>query len=149
MGDWRTVTMHGTVDRTEVDRLRAACVYDTYGEDWGDFGPLSFDPATPGLASLGDWVRPTIAAGGNLAERDYSVRDVAEHLRRLVLVAPSLALAVHCGGDYESPACVATITVADGAVTVGPPLVTEVSGATDEQAAGRLFGYLTKMRPAP
>ncbi len=149
MGNWRTVTMHGTVDRGEVDQLRAACAYDVYGEDWGDFGPLSFDPATPGLASLGDWVRPTIAAGGNLAERDYAVDEVAEHLRRLVLVASSLALVVHCGGDYESTACVATIVVAAGAVTVGPAQVAEVAGATDEQAAGRLFGYLTKMRPTP
>ncbi len=148
MGNWRTVTMHGTVDRDQVDQLRAACTYDVYGEDWGDFGPLSFDPATPGLASLGDWVRPTIAAGGNLAERDYSVQDVAEHLGRLVAVAPSLNLVVHCGGENESSECVATIRVAAGEVKVVQPQVAEVSGVTDEQVSGRLFGYLTKARPA-
>lgn len=144
MGNWRTINMIGTVNADEVPVLRARLAYDTYG-DWTayGFGPLSFDPSVPGLASLGDWVRPLVAACGNLAERDYGVADVATVLAELVQLAPSLRLKVHCGGDYESTACVATITVGGGGVAVGPAEVESVTPASDDLVTGRFAGYIT------
>lgn len=143
MGNWRTVNVVGSVDPAEVPALRARLTYDMHGDDWGGFGPLSFDPATPGLCALGDWVAPQVSACGNLAERDYSVADVAEVLVELVTLAPSLRLKVHCGGARESTTCVATITVGGGAVTVGPPEVAEVAAAGEGQVMARFAGYLT------
>jgi hypothetical protein len=68
---------------------------------------------------------------GNLAERDYSVASVAETLESLARAAPSLVVKIHCGGDYEDAACIATITLENGRVTVGPPEVDSV-GELDE-----------------
>jgi hypothetical protein len=143
MGNWRTVNITGSVDPAGVPVLRARLTYDMCGDDFGAFGPLSFDPSTPGLCSLGDWVRPVVSACGNLAERDYTVADVAAVLVELAALAPSLRLKVHCGGDWESTACVATITVENGGVTVGPPEVAEVRPAGEGQAMARFAGYLT------
>jgi len=142
MGNWRTVNVVGSVAPAEVPALRARLTYDMHGDDWGGFGPLSFDPATPGLCALGDWVRPVVSACGNLAERDYSVADVAEVLAELAQLAPSLRLKVHCGDDFESTACVATITVGGGGVAVGPPEVAEVRPAGEGQVLARFAGYL-------
>jgi hypothetical protein len=123
------VTITGEVAEAEVAALRAALTYDaatgqtTAGSEWG---PLSFDPLHPGGAGLGDWPAPTISATGNLSETDLGPEHVAAHLRQLVGVAPSLNVAVHCGGDWETPACVATVTAAGGVVSVGPPQVPHV-----------------------
>lgn len=148
MGNWRTVNLTGTVDEAEVEALRTRLIYD-YSTPGGfdNFGPLSFSPATPSLAGVGDWVRPTIFACGNLAERDYGVEDVAETLRELVAPAPSLRLKVHCGGDWEDTACVATVTVADGVVTVGPAEVETVASVSDDEAMGRLLRNLHRSAP--
>lgn len=87
-------------------------------------------------------------ACGNLAERDYTVADVAEVLVELAGLAPSLRVKVHCGGDNETTGCVATIAVADGTVVVGPVEVPQVAPVTDEQARGRLLSHLTRL-PRP
>lgn len=144
MGNWRTVNIVGQVAEAEVAALRAALVYDL--DNWDNFGPLAFAADRPGLAGLGDWVRPRISAHGNLAERDYSVEDVAEALRRLLLVAPSLDVRVHCGGDWESEECVATVTASGGQVRVGPPLVAVVVSVGDV-VMERLLRSVTR-RPA-
>lgn len=133
--------MTGTVNADEVPVLRARLTYD--GGDFGNFGPLSFDPTSPGLCGLGDWVRPQVAACGNLAERDFTVADVATVLTELVQLAPSLRLKAHCGDDWESTTCIATITVGGGGVAVGPPEVESVAPAGGDLVTGRLAGYLT------
>lgn len=138
MGNWRTVSMRGSLREDEVAAVR---VFVTVDDDWMNFTPLS---VTEGLAGLGNWPGAKIHADGNLAERDYSVEDVAETLRAIVGVAPSLALEVHCGSEYEDTHCVATITVADGQVTIGPPKVAEVSGASQLEIGMRLAHLLSR-----
>jgi hypothetical protein len=145
VGNWRTVNIVGQVAEVEVAALRAVLVYNS--DNWDNFGPLAFDVERPSLAGLGDWVRPQIFACGNLAERDYSVEDVAEAIRRLLTVAPSLDVQVHCGGDWESAECVATVTASGGQVRVCPPQVTSVAPVGDDVAAGRLLRAMTR-RPA-
>jgi hypothetical protein len=141
VGNWRTVNMGGTVNADEVPALRARL---TYADDaWDNFGPLSFAPDRPALCGLGDWVKSVVDVRGNLAERDYGVADVATVLAELAELAPSLRLKVHCGGDWESAECVATITVRDGGVAVGPAEVESVAPAGDDLMVGRLAGYLT------
>lgn len=115
MGNWRTVNLHGTLDPTEVGAVRAHL---TDHSDY--FGALSI---TQSLAGLGDWPAPQIDVAGNLAERNYSVRDVADALRQIVALAPSARLRVHCGDDWESLIPIATITAADGQVSIGPPAI--------------------------
>jgi hypothetical protein len=123
MGNWRTVNMVGTVSEAEADRLRDRLRYSyADGFDWANFGPLSFNTEQPGLCSLGDWVQPTISACGNL-----------------VTLAPSLRMKVHCGADWESSECIATVTVEDGAVRVGAPEVGTVAGPSEDEMRGRLF----------
>jgi hypothetical protein len=38
-----------------------------------------------------------------------------------VVLAPSMLLKVHCGGEWESEECVATISVGEGLVVTGKP----------------------------
>lgn len=138
MGNWRTVHLTGSCDAAEVGPLRAALIPD---DTWSNFGPLSI---TEGLCGLGDWPAEQIDARGNLAERDYTVADVAEHLNRLLEVAPSLRLVVHCGDDWESSQCVATIDVRDGQVTETGPEVPAVLGVDETTMTTRLLGHLVK-----
>jgi len=137
MGNWRTVNLRGTLSAEDVeaarDHLRVKA-------GWSNFGPLSF--GLGGICGLGDWVRQSINSDGNLAERDYSVESVADQLREVVAVAPSLALKVHCGGDYEGVSCIATVTVADGEVSVGDPEVDVVNPISEDAIKGRLFGAI-------
>ena len=133
MGNWRTVNIIGTVDKEEVNQLITAC---TPKSDYSNFHPLSI---LRGLCGLGCWVKEHINARGNLAERGYSVEIVAKTLKSLVKVAPSLNVKVHCGDNYESENCIATITVEDGKVSVGSPEVKFVSGASEDEVTGRLF----------
>ena len=136
MGNWRTVNLSGTIARqSEVDALRAWLDYgpDYENGDYSHFGPLSFNTARPGLCGLGDWPALQIGRCGNLAERDYIVEDVAETLRELVHIAPTMLLKVHCGGDWESDECVATISVGEGLVAIGKPEVETIKGPSEEQ----------------
>lgn len=137
MGNWMTVNLRGSLAAEDVE---AASLHLRVKDDYSNFRPLSI--GLSGLCGLGDWVRQNINADGNLAERDYSVESVADNLREIVAVAPSLELKVHCGGDYESTNCVATITVSRGEVTVGDPEVEVVNGIGDDVFKGRLFGAI-------
>ena len=140
MGNWRTVNITGTISDNDVPALRERLGY-SYERNFTEqhFGPLSFSTDRPSLAGLNNWVAPTVFACGNLAERDYSVEDVADELRDLVTIAPSMLLKVHCGGDWESEECIATISVGEGIVAVGKAEVAKVAPVSDAQAAGNLM----------
>jgi hypothetical protein len=135
MGNWRTVSLRGTL---APEHLAAATEFITPRTDYGDWHCLS---ASDGLCGLGHWIAERISCDGNLAERDYSVQDVADTLGALVDVAPSLELKVHCGGDYESETTVATITVHEGVVSIGEPEVLTV-GIDSDRTLGRLVRVL-------
>lgn len=136
MGNWRTVNLRGSIAPRDVAIVRRTI---TPEDDWSNFGPLSL---TGGMASLGDWVGEEVHADGNLAERDYTVGDVACALREILGEAPSIRLKVHCGGDHESADCVATITVDESGVSVGPPEREHVATVPDDVLRGRLFKAL-------
>lgn len=133
MGNWRTVNLRGTMAAGDVEKANE---FLDPGEDYRNWTCLSF---TTGLAGLGRWPAEVINANGNLSERDYSPEDVAETLRELVRVAPSLDLKVHCGGDYEATDYIATVTVAAGIVTLGEPEVSKVKSVDEDAVLGRLF----------
>lgn len=138
MGNWRTVNIVGTIDPDEVAAVRAHL---RLKPDGAGFGPLTI---TGGLCGLGDWPAAEVDVCGNLAERNYSVHDVYDALWALVNIAPSVNLRVHCGGDYESEECVATITAADGLVFEHDPEVATVSGVGLGTMWGRLAGQLVR-----
>jgi hypothetical protein len=118
MGNWRSVHIEGTCSAEDLPALRhAVCI----GDDWNRFHCLCHSFGS--LCGLNDWTGTEIDAVGNLAERGYSVEAVAEQLKELVKVAPSLTLRVHCGGDYEDRKCVATIVVENGEVRTEPPQI--------------------------
>jgi len=147
MGNWRTVNMTGTMTAVHAQALWALLDRNTRpGEFWPGwdkpYACLSFNAARPGLAGIGAWPAERVDRCGNLAERNYSVEDVADALRALVYVAPSMLLKVHCGGDWESGECIATVTVGEGLVAVGPPEQAKVDGPPEAQVAANLLRNL-------
>ena len=152
MGNWRTVNITGSMREADAERLRALLDRADHGDldngvwtGWGDpYDCLSFDSLCPGLAGLGPWPAATMNRCGNLAERDYDVEDVASALVALLRFAPSMLLKVHCGGEYESEECVATISVGEGVVAVGKPEQPTVAGPPDGQVIGDLFTNLLR-----
>jgi hypothetical protein len=148
MGNWRTVTVVGTCPPEELSALQAACTYSWRDPDtYSNFHCLS---TSEGLMGLGNWPATRIDVSGNLAERDYDVDDVARQLEKLVKAAPGLRVKVHCGGEREDQTCVATVTLDEEGVRVGPPEIPYVRGASQDEMAGRLFkglvGKETKTR---
>ena len=143
MGNWRTVNMTGTIAEAEIPALREQLSY-SYNPDagWDRFGPLSFSTDSPSLCGLNNWVRPVVNAVGNLAERDYSPEDVRAELEKLLTIAPSMLLVVHCGGDWESDECVATIRTGEGLAVLLPPEVESVSGPGTAQMQANLMANL-------
>jgi hypothetical protein len=127
MGNWMTVRIVGTCGPADVWSLRSAC---RINDDYSNFHCLSI---SNGLCSLGDWTGENIDRVGNLAERDYDANSVAEQLEKLAAVAPSLAVKVHCGGQYEAETCAATVTLANGKATVGPAEVEKVGTISKDQ----------------
>jgi len=139
MGNWRTVNIVGSIAPEHVEPLRKHITgaYDDLSSDaWENFGPLTI---VEGLCGLNDWVGEKVNAAGNLAERDYDVEDVADHLRKLLAVAPSMSLLVHCGDEWESTTCVATVVVRDGEVRVDEPHVQAVEKMSDADVQARMF----------
>lgn len=118
MGNWRTVRIIGTCDSSEVDKLREAIKWDYRGNNNPPFHCLS---NATSLCGLNDWPDETINREGNLAERGYDVEDVAKTLEKLLLIAPSLNIKIHCGGEYESTEVIATIICANGKVEIKEP----------------------------
>jgi hypothetical protein len=145
MGNWRTVNIVGTMSAEHAARLREALDYGDYTR-MGKMPPgvdcLAFSSVHPGLCGLGAWPAETMNRCGNLHERGYSVEDVAAALRVLVESAPSMLLKVHCGGEYESETCVATISVGEGLVVVGKPERETVDTPSDDQMLGNLYRNL-------
>jgi len=148
MGNWRTCNIAGTMSAEHAATLREALDYGDYTASIDAMPPgvdcLAFSSAHPGLCGLGAWPAETMNRCGNLHERDYSVQDVAKALEALVRIAPSMLLKVHCGGEYESEQCVATISVGEGLVVVGKPERETVDVPSDEQVLGNLARNLLR-----
>jgi hypothetical protein len=141
MGNWCTVTIVGSIDPKDAN---AAVDFVETEKDLSRFHCLCY--CGPSLCGLGRWVPReggVISVVGNLSERDYGPEAVAEVLRQMVAVAPSLDLRVHCGGDYESTVCESTVTVADGVVVIGPPEVATVGDGLSEISMVRFGEFLT------
>jgi hypothetical protein len=140
MGNWRRVHIVGICEPTEVPALVSFLF--APDDDWDtEFGPLSI-PESPSLLGLGVWPASRIDRIGNLYERGFTPDDVADHLRRCVVHAPSLAVKVHCGASWEAEQAVATITVADGQVTVAEPEVTFVPEVPQAQVMGNFRWHM-------
>lgn len=154
MGNWRTVNMTGTMSERDAAALRQYLGYShrfiasgaKRDPAWDRFGPLSFNRDQPSLCGLNDWPAPEVNRIGNLAERDYSVEQVAEHLRELLTVAGTMLLKVHCGADYEVLDCVATINVGEGIAAIGKPEVAKIEEIPDVQAEANLLRALMSPR---
>ena len=145
MGNWMTVNLVGTMSAQDAEAVREYLGYPDISRyrpgsgiaadpAWNHFGPLSFCRDRPSLGGIGDWPAPVMNRAGNLAERGYTVQDVAETLRELLPLAGSMLLKVHCGGDYESLECVATVSVGEGLVAVGKPEVERIEPMGEAQA---------------
>jgi hypothetical protein len=126
MGNWRTVRIVGTCDAEDVGALADAIAWN------GDFRTLHCLSASYGLCGIGFWAASDINAEGNLSERDYSVEDVAVQLEKLLMVAPSLDVVVHCGGDFEHKDVIASIVVSKGEVKQGPLLIKTLRSELDQ-----------------
>lgn len=153
MGNWRTVNIAGEMSAEHASVLLDLLDYGDYGDDEGErwgrvwgapYACLSFSRSRPGLCGLGAWPAAKMNRAGNLAERDYSVEDVAGALRALVPTAPSMLLKVHCGGDWESDECVATVSVGEGLVVVGKPEVATIDGPSEAQMHANLMRNLLR-----
>jgi len=159
MGDWMTVNITGSMtagDAAELRRVLDRSGIDDAGvmdedalKEWASYWEhpyacLSFNSRRPGLAGIGAWPAETVNRCGNLAERDYSVEDVAGALSALVRIAPSMLLKVHCGGPYESQTCVATISVGEGLVVTGAPERETVDGPSEGQILGNFITNLSR-----
>lgn len=143
MGDWRTVWIIGKCGAEDLPTLRGAVHIDLDSEgSWNKFHCLCFFGLS--LCGLGDWPAEVINVVGNLAERDYSVGHIVEALENLVKVAPSLEVKIHCGGDWESKDCIATVCTSDGIVTLYPPEVKTLPGFSESHFVGRFFQIMTK-----
>lgn len=134
----------GTMSEQDAARLREHLDYTYEPGDAGmeHFGPLSFSTHHPSLCGIGCWPAPGVSAAGNLAERGYEPEDVRAELEKLLGIAPSMMLVVHCGGDYESGECVATIRTGEGLAVLLPPEVTSVAGPSEGQMARNLMANL-------
>lgn len=142
MGNWRTVKINGSCSAQDVPALRKAIIYDYRDpDDKIEFHCLMH---TGGLAGLPMWAGEAINAVGNLAERDYTPDSVREALEKLSKVAPSLAVKVHCGDDWEENNVIATVTLVDGKAIVGDPeieLLPEIPpGQVRNNLISALFG---------
>lgn len=140
MGNWMTVNIVGKCPASEVTALRNALRCD---DSFENFHPLCFFDQ-PSLCGLGDWSAEEISAIGNVAERDYTPESVAKACEKIVKAAPSIALKIHCGGDYESRDCVATITVENGSVVVGGPEVKTLMAISEGQIQANLLRALRR-----
>lgn len=142
MGNWMTVWITGTCSPTEVAALRQELILDYKSEEPKELHCLDY---TGGLAGLPNWAAETITAVGNLAERGFVPESIVYELERLALTAPSLAVRVHCGGDYESPECVATVVLENGKATIKKPEIATIPGIPETQMAGEFLKALGRL----
>jgi len=140
MGNWRRVQIIGTCDSADVPKLREAL---KPTDDYSNWHCLM----NGGLCGLPPWASEQINVVGNLAERDYTPHSVAETLLKLLGIAPSLDVKVHCGGDYESDTCINTVTARSAPlVAVLEPEVATIPEISADQMNGNLFEQLTRSR---
>jgi len=143
MGNWRTVWIVGKCGAEDLPALQQAVrVNSDSDDDWDKFHPLCFSGLS--LCGLGDWPAEVINVVGNLAERDFSVEQVVETLESLVKAAPSLEAKIHCGGDWESKDCIATVQAANGKVILLEPEVETIPGFSEAQMIGRFMQIITQ-----
>jgi hypothetical protein len=140
MGNWRTVNIQGTCAAEELPALRKSITVD---KDYENFHCLS---NSGGMIGLGNWPAEQMDVTGNLAERDYSVNAVAWQLEELMILAPSLRLKVHCGDEYESLQCIATITVGDRQVSIGDPEIERLPEISREQFEKNYESWISNQR---
>ena len=133
MGNWRTVQIVGTCPAQQVKRLREHVAAQYPSEEWGCLS------GGQGICGLPVWPEERISAVGNLAERDYSVIDVANCLQQLALTAPGLAVKVHCGGDYQSERCIATVTLTPDKLSIGCAEVEAIPSIPSYQMEGAIL----------
>lgn len=136
MGNWRMIEMDGTVDPAEGKRIHEGIMEisryfsgESVASRQRRQSAVGFTVYALQYSSSGhggwfwDWRSGRIAGCGNLYERNIDPPDVLRDLVALAAVAPSLDLAVHCGGEWERNHCVCTIRVKEGVATMGPPEV--------------------------
>ncbi len=140
MGNWRRVQIVGTCDRADVPKLREAL---EPGVDYQNFHCL----CCGGIAGLPNWASETINAVGNLGERDYTPQSVADQLLKLLAVAPSLNVKVHCGNDYEADDCIKTVIAKTApVVAVVDPEITIIPETPTGQMQRNMMQQLMRQR---
>ena len=133
----RTVWLIGTVSAGDLPKLQG---FVRTGRDYQGFHALCH--YGPSLDGLNDWPAQVMDVVGNLPGHGYTIDEIAEVLLWAAATAPTLCLKVHCGGDYEDREAVATITVADLDVTIGPPEVPRLRSTTDVERVDRVVDAL-------
>lgn len=137
MGNWRRVHIVGTCDAADVPKLREALKPTPDYTNWHCL-------MNGGLCGLPMWAAEKINAVGNLAERGYTPHSVADTLLRLLNIAPSLNVKVHCGDDYEADNCIKTVIASRApVVVVADPEVTTVGEIPEEQMRASLMEQLS------
>ena len=135
MGNWRRVQIVGHCSRNDIIALSKAL---DPGKDFENYHCL----VNGGLCGLPMWATESINAVGNLAERNYTPKDVAEQLKELALIAPSLSVKIHCGDNYESETCVSTVKLDDGKVEIMPPEIEKIPEIPEAQIAANFIEQL-------
>ena len=141
---WRRVEIIGRCNQTDVPSLEAAL---RPGESNSNFHPLCSEGKEGGLPN---WAREQIHAIGSLAERGYSLEDVADALKELCRKAPTLEVAIHVGDWDKSTKCVGTVVglgAANGQepkVKVLPPQVEVICALPNENLAGMLLDAMKR-----
>lgn len=145
MGNWRTVYIVGTCPKDQVKGLNDALYC---GKDYENFGPLGWTDNN-GLCGLNKWVTEKIMKVGNLAERDYGVGQVAEHLTKVVQLsgATGLSIKIHCGDEQESDKCVATIICLSGVVRSGKPEIDIIPDIPEDQIKANFYDVIYGKSP--
>jgi len=143
MGNWRTVWIIGKCGAEDLSALRQAVHVDLNDDnDWDKFHPLCFSGLS--LCGLGDWPAEVINIVGNLAEREFVVGHEVGPLENLVKVAPSLEVKIHCGGDWESKDCIATVRAGNGTVALYAPEIETLPDISEAQMMGRFMQIITQ-----
>lgn len=133
----RAVWLVGTVSADDLPLLQG---FVRTGRGYQGFHALCH--YGPSLDGLNDWPALRMDVVGNLPGHGYTIDEIAEVLLWAAAFAPTLTLKVHCGGDHEDPEVVATITVEDLEVTVGPPEIARLRATTDAERVDRVVRAL-------
>lgn len=139
MGNWHRVKIEGTCGASDVNALRQHLFASFDDARWGCLH-------NGGICGLPNWAAENIDAVGNLGERDFTPDSVAEELFKIAQVAPSLAVTVHFGADNEGDACVKSIVLKGGAVTVEDPKIAEVPVLDGEAMRNNLMNMMRGAR---